>query len=142
MSLQGVIQLQRITVGFCRHRVSSAGVRAFIKSRALESFARDNPKISIQFVPRNGHEPTVTGEFCKITFERRLIFMFFLVVNGRKQVHSVKMATSKMVMETISKLKDRTGRSMEVGWIRFKKSPSIQGKWDQFRTLGEIQAQH
>jgi hypothetical protein len=48
-------------------------------------------------------------------------------------VHEIKMATPKRILETFGKLKDRTGRPMHVGWVRFKKNPSIQGKWEQQR---------
>jgi hypothetical protein len=45
--------------------VSSHGVRALIQSEALKMFARENADVGIEFVPRNGREPTVIAEYGK-----------------------------------------------------------------------------
>ncbi len=65
MSLQGVRQLKGLRVTFCKHQVSSHGVRALIQSEALKMFARENADVGIEFVPRNGREPTVIAEYGK-----------------------------------------------------------------------------
>ncbi|KAJ3607725.1 hypothetical protein NHX12_024776 [Muraenolepis orangiensis] len=111
-----VPQLKRLSVLFCRHGPSSAGVRAFIEEGVVD-YAKTNPGTVVYVSPQPGTIPTIVAEY----------------LNGSVREETVTSRTSKEISDLITKLSSQSGLDV----IRLRKpfhtdSPSIQGYWQPF----------
>lgn len=127
MSVDGVWQCRRLVIQYCRNGGSSFGVRELPTSQLFVDFAKRNPHLKIDFRPRNGRHPTVTGSY----------------INDTEHVHDLRKLTVTQILDKLEMLRNQSGRHVP----RFKKwqrvrsdTPSFQGYWSGIKTEAQKQA--
>lgn len=116
MAVNGVWQLERLTVNYCNWGGSSAGVRSFLAG-GLVGFAEANPNLKIvaRAVKGNKHPHAVA-----------------VYRNGTRQQMSLRNLEGREIDAVLRRLRDRTGRKMASlkRWHSPKLAvPSVQGEW-------------
>lgn len=114
-----VVQLQRLTLNFCRTRYDSFGIRQFIEHDLL-NFANANPGVVLYLRPIHMKSPYLIGEY----------------LNGRRASVHVSNFDRAEVNRWVSYLRTRSGQRI----VHFKVPqrtpyPSIQGFWNPFTNV-------
>mmetsp|Transcript_34953 Transcript_34953/g.58769 ORF Transcript_34953/g.58769 Transcript_34953/m.58769 type:complete len:126 (-) Transcript_34953:291-668(-) len=113
MSIRGVLQLNKLTLSYCRIGGSSNGMRKFI-AEELPKLKESWPAVDIGVAMKNGHHPFVVGEY----------------VHGNTKEVTCRNEDIKGIMRQIGFLQGQYG--MPVKKIQHRqrtRRPSIQGAW-------------
>ena len=112
-SIRGVWQLKKITIQYCKHAGSSAGVRDYLRAGVVD-FARDHPQVQIETSVRSGRHPVAKGEY----------------VTGQMKVHPLRNEDPERIDELLTDLRNTSGRKLtKFDYTVKSETPSIQGVW-------------
>jgi hypothetical protein len=116
MSLNGVIQLQKLALRFSKqHTAASLGVREAVLSGALAAFAGANPSVLITTEAAANRSPSVAATYA----------------DGTSKTVGMVGFTPQQVAKLLGRLRDTTtARRRTFRAPVVTASPSVQGVWD------------
>jgi large subunit ribosomal protein L43 len=115
--IKGVLQLERLTVRYCKSSGSSLGVRSLLLNDRLAAFAQQHPSLTLAVREAPMRAPLVSAQWA----------------DGSSKVIDLKNSSAVEVERVLRRLRDAASGARR----RFGKpvtttsgSPSVQGVWD------------
>eukprot|EP00958_Prasinococcus_capsulatus_P001314 scaffold115_cov304-Prasinococcus_capsulatus_cf.AAC.8 len=114
MSWRGKLQLQKLTVAFCKSGGSSSGLRSFLESGQLDAFRTRNPLVEVSEHHRPGRHPCISAQYAK----------------GGERVVDVKNKSPEEIERVVGTLRRSVGRKVQkLNRQVNTRFPSVQGTW-------------
>eukprot|EP01115_Flamella_aegyptia_P008983 TRINITY_DN37715_c1_g1_i3.p1 TRINITY_DN37715_c1_g1~~TRINITY_DN37715_c1_g1_i3.p1 ORF type:complete len:142 (-),score=13.01 TRINITY_DN37715_c1_g1_i3:227-652(-) len=124
MSKNGLLQLRKLTIFYCKWGGSSKGMRDYISSDLILNFKNENPKIELNLQHKANRHPYVKGEYIEGRYHYK---------DGKQHPYTItaKNKTKYEIEEIVEFMKNKWGQKSKKFVDHYKVNKhTIQGYWN------------